>query len=131
MWNPGLTLEELEKQAIEKAFRFYQGNKTHTANALGISIRTLDAKLEKYEHDREELQKRTDVEERLRKERMEAQRRVSDQPAPKASKEPIVSLPVGKEVQGVPSGSTGKGNQRRSSKGIRGGSKAAASHDSV
>lgn len=131
MWNPGLTLEELEKQAIEKAFRFYQGNKTHTANALGISIRTLDAKLEKYEHDREELQKRTDVEERARKERLEAERRISDKPIAQAPEEHVVSLPVGKEVQGVPPGPARKGNQRRPSSGVRGGTKAAASHDSV
>ena len=51
LWSPGVTLEEIEKQVILKAFRFYRGNKTTTANALGIAIRTLDNKLEKYEND--------------------------------------------------------------------------------
>lgn len=50
-WSPGMTLEELERHVIAKALRFYRGNKTTTANALGIAIRTLDNKLEKYERD--------------------------------------------------------------------------------
>jgi transcriptional regulator with PAS, ATPase and Fis domain len=47
-WQPGMTLEEVEKQVILKAFQFYNRNKTHTAKALDIAIRTLDSKLEKY-----------------------------------------------------------------------------------
>jgi hypothetical protein len=50
-WVPGITLEEMEKHCILAAIRFYRGNKTQTAGALGIAIRTLDAKLEKYEAD--------------------------------------------------------------------------------
>lgn len=53
-WVPGITLEEMEKQCILAAFRFYRGNKTTTAQVLGIAIRTLDNKLEKYEHDRKQ-----------------------------------------------------------------------------
>jgi len=48
-WQPGLTLEDIEKATILKAFRFYQGNKTKTANSLGIAIRTLDNRLAAYE----------------------------------------------------------------------------------
>lgn len=50
-WVPGITLEEMEKQCILAAFRFYRGNKTQTAGVLGIAIRTLENKLEKYEAD--------------------------------------------------------------------------------
>jgi hypothetical protein len=50
-WTPGITLENVEEQVIKAAFKFYHSNKTATANALKISIRTLDSKLEKYEHD--------------------------------------------------------------------------------
>lgn len=50
-WSPGVTLEQIEKQVILNAFRFYRGNKTQTAIALGIAIRTLENKLEKYEAD--------------------------------------------------------------------------------
>lgn len=48
IWYMGMTLDDLEKQAIEKAYRLYGQNKTATAASLGIAIRTLDAKLEKY-----------------------------------------------------------------------------------
>jgi hypothetical protein len=48
-WQPGQTLEQVEKAIILKAFRFFQGNKTRTANALGIAIRTLENKLSSYE----------------------------------------------------------------------------------
>lgn len=51
MWAPGMKLDHLEKMVILKAFGYYQNNKTMTANALGISIRTLDNKLEKYNLD--------------------------------------------------------------------------------
>jgi hypothetical protein len=47
-WIPGMTLEALEKICILKAYSFYKNNKTITANSLGIAIRTLDTKLEKY-----------------------------------------------------------------------------------
>lgn len=50
-WSPGITLEELEKSAILKAFQFYRGNKTATANSLGIAVRTLTNKLEGYKKD--------------------------------------------------------------------------------
>jgi len=47
-WTLGLTLSDVERLVILKAFKFFQGNKTKTANALDIAIRTLDAKLEQY-----------------------------------------------------------------------------------
>jgi hypothetical protein len=47
-WQPGVTLEQVEKDVILHALRFYDGNKTRTAAALGIAIRTLDARLEVY-----------------------------------------------------------------------------------
>lgn len=50
-WVPGLTLEMAEKMAILQAMQFYKNNKTATANALGIAIRTLDNKLELYAQD--------------------------------------------------------------------------------
>jgi hypothetical protein len=67
-WMPGITLEQMEKSIIQAAFRFYRENKTQTASALGIAIRTLDSKLEKYanddqlEKDKLEARKQTDRE---------------------------------------------------------------------
>lgn len=49
MFHIGMSLDDLEKLAILKTFKFYQFNKTRTALALGISIRGLDNKLSKYE----------------------------------------------------------------------------------
>lgn len=48
IWSPGLTLEALEKICIQKSYAFFKENKTKSALALNISVRTLDAKLEKY-----------------------------------------------------------------------------------
>lgn len=50
-WSPGMSLEVLEQIVIQRAFKYYQSNKTATANSLGIAIRTLEAKLDKYDMD--------------------------------------------------------------------------------
>ena len=46
--NLGETLEEVEKRIILKTLRKFNGNKTHTAKALGIGLRTLHRKLKEY-----------------------------------------------------------------------------------
>ena len=48
----GVTMEELEKLAITKALDQCAGNRTHAANRLGISVRTLQRKLRQYELER-------------------------------------------------------------------------------
>ncbi len=48
----GLTMEELEKLAIVKALDQCDGNRTHAAGRLGISVRTLQRKLRQYELER-------------------------------------------------------------------------------
>lgn len=45
-WQPGLSLWDVENQAILDALRFHGGNKTHTARALKISLRGLHRRLE-------------------------------------------------------------------------------------
>lgn len=47
-WQPGMTLAELEKRAILQALRVYGGVQTTTADALGISVRTIANKLATY-----------------------------------------------------------------------------------
>lgn len=56
-WSPGITLETIERQVILAAYRHFRGNKTATANSLGIAIRTLDNKLEKYQGDDATMEK--------------------------------------------------------------------------
>ncbi|MEO6436941.1 MAG: sigma-54 dependent transcriptional regulator [Tepidisphaeraceae bacterium] len=55
--NPGeipanLTMDELEKLAITKALDQSGGNRTHAANRLGISVRTLQRKLQMYKMEK-------------------------------------------------------------------------------
>lgn len=50
-WEMGMTLETLEGQVIRKAYRMSGNNKTRTAQVLGISVRTLDERLKRYEAD--------------------------------------------------------------------------------
>lgn len=45
----GLMMDEYEKSVIEKALQEQQGNKSLTANRLGISLRSLYYKLEKFD----------------------------------------------------------------------------------
>ncbi len=47
-WTPGRTLDDIERSVIIEALKYHQGNRTHTARALGISIRTLRNKLADY-----------------------------------------------------------------------------------
>jgi two-component system response regulator FlrC len=47
-WIPGQTLNDIERSVILEALKHHQGNRTHTAKALGISIRTLRNKLADY-----------------------------------------------------------------------------------
>ncbi len=41
---PGTKLEDLEREAVEQALEQHNGNRTHAARALGISVRTLQRK---------------------------------------------------------------------------------------
>lgn len=47
-WLPGQTLDLIERKVILDALEYHKGNRTHTARALGISIRTLRNKLADY-----------------------------------------------------------------------------------
>jgi len=46
-----ITLKEIEKSAIFRALQFNENNRTKTAEALGISIRTLRNKLREYREE--------------------------------------------------------------------------------
>jgi DNA-binding NtrC family response regulator len=45
----GTSIEEVEKLLIAKTLELNQGNKPKTAESLGISLKTLYNKLERYE----------------------------------------------------------------------------------
>jgi DNA-binding NtrC family response regulator len=44
----GTKLEELEREAVEQALERHDGNRTHAAKSLGISVRTLQRKLKSW-----------------------------------------------------------------------------------
>jgi DNA-binding NtrC family response regulator len=44
----GLSLQEMERRLIEATLERYQGHRAKTAEALGIGVRTLSAKLRQY-----------------------------------------------------------------------------------
>jgi len=135
MWSPGMKLEVLEKLCIEKAFRFYHNNKTATANSLGISIRTLDNKLEKYEmegieNEASNTRRKQEREDHLRRARGEpvqydtaatpklntyvpkTKTRVGLQPIANASTQQPVSMQERAEVQEVLPGHTSRDSAR-------------------
>ena len=48
VYNIGMKLSDVEKEVIIKTLSFFHGNKSKTAEALDIAIRTIDNKLAKY-----------------------------------------------------------------------------------
>ncbi|CFX86876.1 RNA polymerase sigma factor 54 interaction domain [Syntrophomonas zehnderi OL-4] len=48
-------LEQMEKEALEEQLRIYNGNITHTANALGITRQTLYRKIKAFNIDRMQI----------------------------------------------------------------------------
>lgn len=45
---PTTNLEQLERLAIEQSLTQHNGNRTHAAKALGVSVRTVERKLRRY-----------------------------------------------------------------------------------
>lgn len=54
----GMTLKQLEREAIENAMAFFGGNKTKVAASLGVSLRTIDNKLNLYKRQDEAKRRR-------------------------------------------------------------------------
>lgn len=52
IWNPGISLASIEKEVIIRAYRYYDKNKTITAQSLDITAKTLKTKLDQYEKDK-------------------------------------------------------------------------------
>ncbi len=48
MYQPGVTLEDIERETILEAVRYWHGNRVKTAEALEISPRTLHSRLVRY-----------------------------------------------------------------------------------
>lgn len=48
MYQPGMTLEESERETIIAALQYHCGNRTHAAASLAITKKTLQNKIRKY-----------------------------------------------------------------------------------
>lgn len=48
IWSPGITIDEMEKQIINKAYDFYNKNAKVTAESLNISVEYFHNKLAQY-----------------------------------------------------------------------------------
>ena len=47
----GMTFDEIERRLLFKTLKFFNDDKTRTAKALGISVKTIYNRLARYEHD--------------------------------------------------------------------------------
>lgn len=130
-WSPGVTLDQIEKEVILRAFAHFHKNKSATAKALGITVKTLDNKFERYE---EETKIQEAADEQRKADRQSALNRSRGIPgvpqfdtaaSPQAvtwngmestshpAKEQSMPMPQRKEVQGVlPSGAAGSGARK-------------------
>lgn len=141
VWHPGMTLEDMEQAVIVRALKTY-GNKAVTAQRLGIAVRTLDARLEKYAADEKARKAKADEQrerdlqflDKCRNGRdsrfasrvpsppaetkaapvsPEAEAGDGAQPSSESPPQQPVSLPQRQEVQGMPPAKAAAGGQRR------------------
>ncbi len=59
-YEPGKTLDEIERDVILEAFNYHKQNMVHTARSLGVSRATLYRKIQQYTGDREMTNERRD-----------------------------------------------------------------------
>lgn len=98
-WTPGMKLTTIEREVILRALEFYRGNKTRTAESLGIVVRTLDNKLEEYQ--KQDEARRIKAEERTKKEaeQLRRARGLQAEPATPFTSEFDVPVRESEEVQ--------------------------------
>jgi hypothetical protein len=132
-WQPGMTLQLVEKLVILQAFRFHQGDKSRTASAIGIPIESLEIKLNSYLNEEKE-QERVNHEQRKQREEFQQRSRgihaatpvpaggtmlpstdagVSVEPAADAPQEQTVPVPERKEVQSMLHRTSSQGRARK------------------
>lgn len=92
VWSPGVPLERLEKQVILKAYKHYRESKKVTAEALGISVRTLDNKFEKYAEE-QKIQEAKDADRKRKREEFLKRCRGINPAEPSKANAPLQSTP--------------------------------------
>lgn len=99
IWTPGMSLDDVEKEAIMLALKYNHGNKTHTASALGIAYRTLDDKLKRYKDKEDEIRKISEERKIKRNELLRTERGLPVEHVAQLSKEPALPVQERKEIQ--------------------------------
>ncbi len=104
IWSPGVSLETMERNIIVKAYRFYKENKTAAAASLGICVRTLANKLEKYEEEERVVRENAERQKEERKAflarcRGQNSAGVREQPAIEVAEKLEMPMPEREEVQ--------------------------------
>lgn len=114
IWQPGMSLEQLEKEVITTAVRFYGDDKTKTALALGISVKTIYNKLEQYEREgQDRLQAEAKRNEEAESARVQAQGGVHIQSAVENDRaQRSMSVREREKVQEMPSKRASSGSTR-------------------
>ncbi len=74
-WAPGMTLSEMERQVVKSAYAYFDEDKTRTANALGISVKTVYSYLERYAEEDLVTEQRKEDEKRDKQNWLERSRR--------------------------------------------------------
>lgn len=53
IWSPGMSIDQVEQELIEYSMRMFAGDKKKVAEAVGISLRSVEYKLKRYEQKRQ------------------------------------------------------------------------------
>lgn len=114
-WQPGQTIEDLERDAIKSAMKFFQGNKTAVANALGVTVKTIYNKLEQYDIERADREKADKQrEEAAKKEIFAARHGLHVEPPREVPEKQPVLLRQQEKVQEMPPARHASGNAKGS-----------------
>lgn len=62
IWSPGMSLEDIEEQIIEKAYNHYSKNLEKTASSLKISLEKLQEKIKNFSKKQEEMDYTLEIE---------------------------------------------------------------------
>jgi len=112
-WQPGMTLDQLEREVILKALKYYKNNKTHTAEGLGIAIRTIDNKLEKYKQEDEAYAELLKKKEEKANGFLQASRGIPVEPVTEPTKEHGVPVREQEKIQEVLPSGNAKGHHAK------------------
>ena len=97
VWSPGVTLDAIEEQIIKNAYAHFRNNKTAAAQSLGIDVKTIHNKLDRYAAEELKHKERFDEDQRKRTEFLARCRGVLP-PSERMEPKPIEDITPGQEM---------------------------------